>query len=100
MAKKKKIEEEKKEEKKETKEEVATEKKETKKEVATEKKKFEKRVTKKQPKTNIRLYSLEELSDLLGISVPQMRSLYLRRGLDRKEKLSLREAYEKFNTIA
>lgn len=89
MAKKKKNDEEKKEEKKEVK-----------KEVATEEKKVEKKVTKKQPKNQIRLYSLEELSDLLGVSIPQMRSLYLRRGLDIKEKLSLQEAYEKFNTIA
>lgn len=90
MAKKKKIEEEEKKE----------EKKDIKKEVATEEKKVEKRVTKKQPKTQTRLYSLEELSDLLGVSVPQMKSLYLRRGLDKTEKLSLREAYDKFNTIA
>ena len=90
MAKKKKA----KEEKKEVKEEKE------KKEVAKENKKVEKRVTKKQPKKQKRLYSLKELSDLLGLSVSQMKSLYLRRGLDINDKLSLEEAYEKFNTIA
>lgn len=69
-------------------------------EVVEEKNKVEKRVTKKQPKDNIRLYSLEELARLMGISIPQMRSLYLRRGLDKNEKLSLQEAYDKFKTIA
>lgn len=62
--------------------------------------KTEKKVTKKQPKTNIRLYSLEELANLYGISVTRMRSLYLMRGLDMNDKFSLEEAYKKFNTIA
>lgn len=66
----------------------------------TKKKKVEKKVTKKQPKNNVRLYSLEELARLMGVRTSTMRSLYLRRGLDKNEKLSLREAYEKFNTIA
>lgn len=62
--------------------------------------KTEKRVTKEQPISNIRLYSLEELANLFGLTQPQMRSLYLRRGLDVKTKLSYEEAYKKFNTIA
>jgi len=77
----------------------AKEKKEEKEETSV-KLNTEKRVTKKQPKTQIRLYSLEELADLYGMTITQMRSLYLRRGLDTKEKLSYAEAYEKFNTIA
>lgn len=62
--------------------------------------KTEKKVTKEQPISNIRLYSLEELANLYGLTLPQMRSLYLRRGLDVKTKLSYEEAYKKFNTIA
>ena len=69
-------------------------------EVAVETNKVEKRVTKKQPKNDIRLYSLEELARLMGLGIPQMRSLYLIRGLDKNEKLSLQEAYDKFKTIA
>ena len=63
------------------------------------KEKTEKRVTKKQPNTPIQLYSLEELAELFGINVLQMRSLYSIRGLDKKVKLSYEEAYAKFNEI-
>lgn len=63
------------------------------------KKKTEKKVTTKQPKKDIRLYSLEELSNLFGVSVSQMRSLYSIRGLDKDAKLSYEEAYAKFNNI-
>ena len=76
------------------------EKKDEEKEESSLKLNTEKRVTKKQSKTQIRLYSLEELADLFGMTITQMRSLYFRRGLDTEQKLSYIEAYEKFNTIA
>lgn len=41
------------------------------------------------------LYSLEELSDLLGVTVPQLRSMYLIRGLDLERKFTLDEIYKK-----
>jgi len=64
------------------------------------KEKVEKKVTKKQPEKKVRLYSLEELATLLGVTIPKMRSLYLIRGLDKNKKFSLEEAYEEFKNIA
>lgn len=61
--------------------------------------KTEKRVVNEQPKKNVHKYSLNELSDLFGVSITTMRSMYKIRGLDKKEKLSYDEANKKFNNI-
>ena len=63
------------------------------------KEKTEKKVVNKQPEKSIHKYSLEELSDLFGVSLYQMRSMYKIRGLDKEEKLSYDEATKKFNNI-
>lgn len=61
--------------------------------------KTEKKVVKKQPEIKEHLYSLEELSDLFGVSILTMRSMYSIRGIDKKEKLSYNEASKKFSNI-
>ena len=63
------------------------------------KEKTEKKVINKKPEKSIHKYSLEELADIFGISVTQMRTMYKIRGLDKKEKLSYDEASEKFNSV-
>ena len=59
----------------------------------------EKKLTNKQPKKSIHKYSLEELADLFGVSVPMMRTMYKIRGIKKDEKLSFEEASEKFKNI-
>ena len=61
--------------------------------------KSEKKVVNKQPNSKIRLYSLEELADLFGVTVLQMKSMYAIRGIDKNDNLGYDEAYEKFNNI-
>lgn len=63
------------------------------------KEKTEKRVVNKQPEKSIHKYSLSELADLFGVSITTMRSMYIIRGLDKEEKLSYDEAYEKLNLL-
>lgn len=63
------------------------------------KEKIEKKVTNKQPKKDVRLYSLEELADLFGVTVLQMRSLYSIRGIEKDVRLSYDEAYRKFSNV-
>ena len=61
-----------------------------------EKDKSEKKVVnKEQPK----LYSLEELAENFGYSKAQMRLLFLIRGIDKKEKLSIEDAQKKFKDV-
>ena len=74
------------------KEEQKREKKDKKK----ESKKSEKKVVKKeQPK----LYSLEELAEIFGYNKFQMSSLFLIRGIDKNQKLSIEEARKKFKNV-
>ena len=64
--------------------------------------KNEKKVDKK-PKTNNvqkKVYSLEELADLFGVSYQKMSSLYKIRGIDKTEKLEYDEAFNKFKNLA
>ena len=64
--------------------------------------KNEKKVDKK-PKTNNvqeKVYSLEELADLFGISYQKMSTLYKIRGIDKEEKLGYDEAFDKFKNLA
>lgn len=63
------------------------------------KEKTEKKVVNKQPERSIHKYSLSELADLFGVSITTMRSMYKIRGLDKNEKLSYDEAYEKLNLL-
>ena len=63
------------------------------------KEKTEKKVVNKQPERSIHKYSLSELADLFGVSITTMRSMYIIRGLDKEEKLSYDEAYEKLNLL-
>ena len=58
----------------------------------------EKRVVNKQQKKLIHKYSLEELADLFGVTIFQMRSMYKIRGLNKNDKLSYEEA-EKMLTV-
>ena len=61
-----------------------------------EKNKIEKKVVnKEQPK----LYSLEELCEIFGINELQMSSLFLIRGIDKNEKLSIEDAEKKFKNV-
>lgn len=64
--------------------------------------KNEKKVTKKPKVNNIqkKVYSLEELADLFGVSYQKMSSLYKIRGIDKKEKLEYEEAFDKFKNLA
>lgn len=67
-----------------------------KKEENNEKTKVEKKVVNKdQPK----LYSLEELCDIFAIDEIQMSSLFLIRGIDKKEKLSIEDAKKQFKNV-
>lgn len=65
----------------------------------TEKKeenKVEKKVVnKEQPK----LYSLEELAEIFAYDTIKMSSLFLIRGIDKNEKLSIEDAREKFKDV-
>ena len=64
--------------------------------------KNEKKVDKK-PKTNNvqeKVYSLEELADLFGISYQKMSTLYKIRCIDKEEKLGYDEAFDKFKNLA
>ncbi len=71
------------------------------KEKKQDEKKVEKKVTKKIKKSNIspQKYTLNELADLFGVSITTMRSMYKVRGIDKKEKFSYDEAFEKFSNI-
>ena len=71
------------------------------KEKKQDEKKVEKKVTKKIKKSNIspQKYTLNELADLFGVSITTMRSMYKVRGIDKKEKFSFDEAFEKFSNI-
>ena len=71
------------------------------KEKKKDEKKVEKKVTKKIKKSNIspQKYTLNELADLFGVSITTMRSMYKVRGIDKKEKFSYDEAFEKFSNI-
>ena len=61
-----------------------------------DKDKVEKKVVNKdQPK----LYSLEELCDIFGMDELQMSSLFLIRGIDKNEKLSIEDAEKKFKNV-
>jgi len=64
--------------------------------------KNEKKVVRKQKTNNIqqKVYSLEELADLFGVSYQKMSSLYKIRGIDKEEKLEYDEAFDKFKNIA
>lgn len=64
--------------------------------------KNEKKVVRKQKTNNIqqKVYSLEELADLFGVSYQKMSSLYKIRGIDKDEKLEYDEAFDKFKNIA
>lgn len=67
-----------------------------KKEENNEKTKVEKKVVNKdQPK----LYSLEELCDIFAMDKIQMSSLFLIRGIDKKEKLSIEDAKKQFKNV-
>ena len=67
-----------------------------KKEENNEKKKKKKKVVNKdQPK----LYSLEELCDIFAMDEIQMSSLFLIRGIDKKEKLSIEDAKKQFKNV-
>ena len=67
-----------------------------KKEENDEKTKIEKKVVNKdQPK----LYSLEELCDIFAMDEIQMSSLFLIRGIDKKEKLSIEDAKKQFKNV-
>ena len=64
--------------------------------IKKETKKVERKVVKKeQPK----LYSLEELCDIFGMDELQMSSLFLIRGIDKNEKLSIEDARKKFENV-
>lgn len=63
------------------------------------KEKTEKRVVNKEPEKSIHKYSLEELADIFSLNITTMRTLYKIRGLNKDEKLSYDEAYEKFKNI-
>lgn len=52
-------------------------------------------INKKQDK----LYSLEELADMFGYTRNQMSSLFLIRGIDSNEKLSIEDARNKFKNV-
>ena len=61
-----------------------------------DKDKVEKKVVNKdQPK----LYSLEELCDIFGMDELQMSSLFLIRGIDKNEKLSIEDVEKKFKNV-
>lgn len=64
--------------------------------------KNEKKVVKKKTTNNIqkKVYSLEELADLFGVSYQKMSSLYAIRGIEKKEELSYEEAFDKFKNLA
>lgn len=67
-----------------------------KKEVEKEEDKVEKKVVnKEQPK----LYSLEELAEEFGYTKTQMSSVFLIRGIDKNEKISIEDAKEKFKDV-
>lgn len=61
--------------------------------------KTEKKVVNKQQEKAKQLYSLEELANLFGVSIPRMRSLYAIRGLDKNNRFSYEEAYIQFKDI-
>lgn len=64
--------------------------------IKKETKKVERKVVKKeQPK----LYSLEELAEHFNIDKIQMSSLFLIRGIDENEKLSIEDARKKFKNV-
>ena len=64
--------------------------------IKKETKKVERKVVKKeQPK----LYSLEELAEHFNIDKVQMSSLFLIRGIDENEKLSIEDARKKFENV-
>ena len=64
--------------------------------------KNEKKVVKKKTTNNIqkKVYSLEELADLFGVSYQKMSSLYASRGIEKEEELSYEEAFDKFKNLA
>lgn len=62
-------------------------------------KKNEKKVVNKDKEKQPQLYSQKELAHLLGMSVYKLDSLYSIRGIDRKTKMSLKEAREIFKNI-
>lgn len=61
-----------------------------------EEKKVEKKIVNKQEDKEPQLFSIKELADRFGVSVYQMDSMFSIRGIDRKTKLSLKEARELF----
>lgn len=71
-------------------------KEETKKQNKEIKPKIEKKIVNKQKDIQPQLFSQRELADMFGVSVYQMDSMYSIRGIDRKKKLSFKEAQELF----
>lgn len=61
-----------------------------------EKPKVERKIVNKQEDKEPQLFSIKELADMFGISVYQMDSYYSIRGIDRKTKLSYKQAQELF----
>lgn len=82
--------------KKEKKIEEQDKKEETKKQDKDIKPKIEKKIVNKQKDIQPQLFSQRELADMFGVSVYQMDSMYSIRGIDRKKKLSFKEAQELF----
>lgn len=70
-----------------------------KKEEKIKEKKVEKRIVNKQKEKQSQLFSQRELADIFGVSIFQMDSLYLIRGISKDTKLSQEEAYELFKNI-
>ena len=61
-----------------------------------EEKKIEKKVVNKE---QLKLYSLEELAEIFGYDTIQMSSLFLIRGIDKNEKISIEDARQKFKDV-
>jgi len=61
-----------------------------------EKAKSEKKIVNKQKDIQPQLFSQKELAEMFGVSVYQLDSMYSIRGIDRKRKLSFKEAQELF----
>lgn len=64
-----------------------------------EDKKIEKSIVNKQEDKQPQLFSQEELADMFGVTILQMDSLFLIRGISKDTKLSRERAYELFNNI-
>lgn len=69
------------------------------KKASKEDKEIEKKVVNKQKENEQQLFSQRELAEMFGLSITEMNSLYLIRGISEDEKLGYKEAYKLFNNI-